>query len=1083
MRNAFRSLLLAFITMFAGVVCFAQVTTSALGGFVGEAPEGTPLAGAVVVAVHTPSGSQYYAVTNDSGRYAIQGMRNGGPYTIEVSFMGMSTVRYTDIYLKLGEMFELNTNMQSENELNAAVVSGEASFNASITGAGQSFSRAVVESMPTMDRSIYDVVKYTPLASVNKTGGISIAGSNNRYNSFQIDGAVANDSFGLSSSGTNGGQTGANPISIDAIDEIQVVIAPFDVRQSGFTGGGINATTKSGTNTIKGSAYTYYFNQAFVGSTAGVIGETMLGGKPLQERKKYDQESRLTAGFTVGGPIIKNKLFLFLSGEYYNNSYPNIYTPANDSYSGKALKSPIDYEGLRSDYFNAEVAEKMIEHYKRFGSTIDGFSESYTQHQVKAQSISGLARLDWNINDANKFMFRYQLLSASKDSYSSGGGTYYFNNSSYKMVDLTNTFVAELNSRLSDKLQNKFLATAVLVRDHRDVPYHGSSMYIRDSYTIDLGTEYSSGANSMDSNTFTLTDNLSWYLGQHEITLGTNNEFYSFNNLFLQAAYGEFVYSTIQDFFRDNPYQFQYRYADPAVTGTDDPLWKATTYAAQLGFYAQDEWRPSRNLTLTYGIRADIPMFLNKPTENPEFNKTAIATTNNEYVGVTPKVRPLFSPRLGFRWFVDNDHRTLIRGGVGLFTGRVPFVWISNAYNNTGMEAKSVTVDLPVEGDGILNGFPATNSPYKDIVAKGLASAGGKATINTINENFKYPQVMRASLGFEQVFLDNWKFTFDALYSKTLNNVFFQNLAITSNAKVYAVNAAAANENNVAPYYTVDNAYQAVVALSNTNKGYTYSLSGKIEKSFDFGLNLMAAYTYGHSYSVNDGTSSVALSNWKYNYAVDPNSPDEMSYALFDRPHKVNAVVSYTSPVYGKMFATTVSLTYEGQSGQRYCYTMNETADFNGDGTQGNSLLYVPTTAEVGQMNWTDPADAAKFENYIRQDAYLNSRRGQWTERYGAVNKFENHFDLHVTEDIFYDRKHGRKVQLVLDAINISNLFNRGWGLYYASAYTVQVLNVNDVVKGADGNYTPTYHFDPHVLNISDFNSRWRFQLGVKFTF
>ena len=1053
---------------------FAQVTTSSMSGVVVE-DNGETLAGAAVLAVHVPSGTKYAAIANSEGRYAIAGMRSGGPYTVEYQFLGMSTVKYDDVILKLGETYELNVTMKSNTELDAVTIVGEKPFNASITGAGMSFSRGTVENAPMIDRSVYDVVKFTPQATVNKSGGISFAGSNNRYNSFQIDGAMSNDTFGLAASGTNGGQTGANPISIDAIEEIQVVIAPFDVRQSGFTGGAINAVTKSGTNSVKGSAYGYFYNQDLIGTTPGA---------DVKDRKKYDEQVNKTVGFTVGGPIIKNKLFFFLSGEYHNKSYPNVYSPENGSYEqskGQArdnqkFKKPVTIGGVEYNYLTPEVAQAVIDHYKAtYTQTVKGFSESFDEHQTEDNHINALARIDWNINDNHKLMVRYQLASGKSDSYSSGFTSYYFNNSSYVMNDLTNTVVAELNSRLTPSLQNMFRASAVLVRDHRDVAYKGPNMYIQDNVYVNIGTEYSSGANSMDSDTYTITDNLTWYRGNHEFTFGTHNEIYRFNNLFLQAAYGEYVFSNLQDFFNDKPNQFQYRYADPQVTGSDDPLWKAETYAAQFGLYAQDEWKPNRNLSVTAGLRVDIPMLLNKPTENPEFNAHAISKKYGEKVGVVPDATPLFSPRLGFRWFLNDDHTTLLRGGAGLFTGRVPFVWLSNAYNNTGMEAKGITVNNPLN----VQGWVISSSPYTDLVATGVATASGKATINTLNKKFKYPQVFRTNLGFEQTFLGGWKFTFDGLFSKTLNNVFFRNLALTSNARVYAVNE---NMGPSTKYYTIDNSYYAVVALENTNKGYTYSFSGQLEKHFKFGLDLVAAYTFGHSYSVNDGTSSVAYSNWKYNYSENTNGP-EMSYSLFDKPHKVTAMISYTSPVYGKLFSTNVALTYQGGSGQRYSYTMNETVDFNADGQKGNSVMYIPTATEVGQMSWSNPDDAAKFENFIRSDKYLYNHRGEWSKRYAGIAPWENHFDLHIAENIIYDKKHGRKVELMVDILNIGNLINRGWGINNSSSYNLQILEVKDVAKVADGKYVPTYHFNPKSINMSDFYTRWRCQIGARVTF
>lgn len=1090
--------LAAFVAIFTAVSLSAQVTTSSLGGSVAD-ENGEPLVGAAVIAVHTPSGTQYSAIANNDGRYTIAGMRTGGPYTIEFSFIGTGTIRYENINLKLGELYELDAVLVSSNELDAVTVVAEKSFNASITGAGQSFGQRAVETMPTIDRSVYDVVKYTPQATINKTGGISFAGANNRYNSFQIDGAVANDTFGLASSGTNGGQTGANPVALDAIEEIQVVVAPFDVRQSGFTGGAINANTKSGTNTVKGTFYTYYNNQDFIGTTAG----KMAAG---QKRTKYDTQMSETFGFTVGGPLIKNKLFLFVAGEYYKKSRPNIYTPENGSYEGREdvkLSSPVYLDGKVYETFNSELAQKVIEHYEAtYG--VGNTGETITQHQIEDKFYNILARLDWNINNNNKLMIRYQYMDAKADIYSSGRYTYYFNNSGHKKVNYTNTLVAELNSRIDETFQNTLRLSAVKVRDHREVPYNGANMYIRDNVTIDLGTEYSSGANSMASDTYTITDNLSWYLGKHELTFGTHNEIYSFNNLFLQYAFGGYTYSTLADFFANNIYQFNYRYSDPELTG-GNTRWKATTHAAQFGLYVQDEWKPNKNLTLTYGLRVDIPVLLNKPTENPAFNnkyltdgtmengvyvpykgveRLSVSRLTGEKVGVVPYVTPLWSPRLGFRWFTDDSHATLFRGGVGLFTGRVPFVWLSNAYNNTGMEAKSVQVSENVLKT--IENFPMTSDPYKDIVLSGIAKAGGKSTINTLNKNFKYPQVFRVNLGFEQVFAKGWKFTFDGLYSKTLNNVFFSNLAIDKVGTIYAVNKDVANANNTAPYYnstSVDTPYSAVIALKNTNKGYTYSFSGKLERHFDFGLDVMAAYTFGHSYSVNDGTSSVALSNWQYNYSVDTNAP-ELSYSLFDKPHKVMAVVSYKTPVYLNGLQSTITLSYEGGSGQRYSYTMNESsADFNNDGRQGNSVMYIPTKDEIGQMTWSKPGDAAAFERFIRNDSYLSSHRGQWSKRYAGIAPFEHHFDVQFAQDFLYDKEHGRKFQVTVDLLNASNLLNRNWGLYNSGAYNLQILEVKGVAVDSEGNATPSYHFNPQSISLGDFYSRWRLQLGFRLTF
>ncbi|MCF0173209.1 MAG: TonB-dependent receptor, partial [Bacteroidales bacterium] len=714
----------------------------------------------------------------------------------------------------------------------------------------------------------------------------------------------------------------------------------------------------------------------------------------------------------------------------------------------------------------------------------ENFSESFTPHQKKNQSFNSMFRLDWNINTANKLMFRYQYANALSDQYGSGTSTYYFNNSSNSIVNNTHTLVLELNSRINDRMSNELRATGVFVRDHREVPYKAACVYITgDRYTINLGTYYSAGQNAMSSDAYTLSDNFTILAGKHNVTLGTHNELFRFFNIFRQYAFGEYVYTSVENYLNDKLDKFYYNYADPELTG-GETAWGATTWAAQFGLYAQDEWKPNRDLSITYGMRVDLPVLLNRPTTNEGFNKFSEEQGWDASVGALPKATPLFSPRVGFRWYLDSEHTSVLRGGAGLFTGRVPFVWLSNAYNNNGMEAKSVQIS----GNNIPANLPNTSDPYNDIIKPGIVTAATSgATINTMSRKFKYPQVFRVNLGFDKTFEGGWNFTFDALYSKTLNNVFFRNLAITSGSNVvYPVSAeaSAANPGSTAPYYnTISSSYSTIVDLLNTNLGYTYSISGKLEKSFDFGLNLMASYTYGHSYSVNDGTSSVALSNWKDGYSVDTNNP-QLGYSIFDKPHKVMAVASYhTRPYAGGRLGTNIVLTYTGESGMRYCYTYNETADFNNDTQKGNSLMYIPTSEEVPQMTWTTPGDAAKFENYILNNKYLSSHRGQWSERYAGIAPFESHFDLHVGEDIYFNRQKGQKLQLFADFMNISNLFNREWGIYNSGTNNLRILSVTKITKDEKGNATPTYHYDPYTISMSDFSSRWRCQIGARITF
>lgn len=1062
MRTVKSLFMLTLILLVSFSAVFAQVTTSSMTGTVTDGNETLP--GATVIAVHTPSGTQYASITNEVGRYFIQGMRPGGPYKVTIQFVGMSPYTQEGVFLPLGETLNIDAALNSENqEIQEVVV--EATAPKANSGAGGNFNIGSIENTPTINRSVYDVAKLTPQAQIAKTGGISFAGSNNRYNSFQIDGTVSNDVFGLSADGTNGAQTGANPISLESIQEIQVVVSPFDVTQSGFTGGGINAITKSGTNKFTGTVYAYYTNEG-------------LYGKYSQEKEKeskLDNELTRILGVNLGGAIVKDKLFFFVSAENTKKEWSNLYFPGADYKTADG----------KYDYITVEEAKAVAEQFKK----VTDIEENYDPRDLEQSAWNILARLDWNISTKHKLALRYQYNESYRDSYSSGSvsngyQTYYYANSGYRMYDKTNSVVLELNSRFNDKLYNEFRAGLTAVRDHRETPYTSPNIEINSAggeydatnnvfktgnKRIYIGTEYSSGANSLDVDVYTLEDNLSIYKGDHTLTFGTHEEFYQFTNLFIQGVNGAYYYNSTQDFLNDNAYKFVYNFSDPTLTGTN--RWAGTTKAGQWGFYAQDKWRITNLFTFSYGLRIDIPHTFNSPSKNENFNKSDYAKTYGVEVGQAPQASVMWSPRLGFRWYVDSDRKTLIRGGLGMFTGRVPFVWMTNLWNNTGVEMKGTTITKNVPSFAQYGTDPvaAMNS------ATGTAS---KPTINTADKNFKYPQVFRTSLAVEQRLVYGLKFTAEGIYSKTLNNVFFENLALTETSKVYAVEGV---EASAAPYFSINSGdYYSIINLKNTNKGYTYSLSAKLEQSLKWGLDWMVSYTYGRSKSVNDGTSSVAYSNWKYNYSVNTNSPDELSYSIFDVPHKVMATISYTSPKYANgLLSTTIAVTYNGFSGQRYCLSMNESKDYNGDGQKGNSLLYIPTETELSKMKFKTDEDRQKFAEWINDNDYASGHRGEYACRYSNLAPFENHFDLHIAENIFYLKERGSKIQITFDITNFGNLLNKEWGTYYSSAYNLQVLKYEHIKDTNED----VFSFNNGKIDINDIYSRWRAQLGLKVIF
>ena len=535
-------LIFTFMLVLTAAGVNAQVTTSAISGKVTDEQNETVI-GATIVAVHEPSGTQYGAITNVDGRYTIQGMRTGGPYKLTVSYVGYQSAVFTGIMLELGNTYTQNVKLHPSSELlDEVVVVADAKTQ---SGAATNFSANSIENTPTVDRNIYDIVKNSPLAMTSKNGGITFVGSNNRYNSFQIDGTVANDVFGLSAGGTNGAQTGANPISMDAIQEIQVVVAPYDVRQSGFTGGGINAITKQGTNETHGSAYTYFNNQNMYGKYSAVRG---------YEKSPMSQQFDRTYGGTLGGAIIKNKLFYFVSAEGKKNSYPS-----------------STYPGYTTNYITSATAKQIADQYKK----LTGIEETYGERDIEQKSFGLLARVDWNISEKHKLAVRYQHNNSYKDVYGANSTTYYFGNSGYRMNNKMNSVVAELNSRLGDNLYNELRASGTFVRDFRDTEYSGPCVQISNvtggdgetKITANIGTEFSSGANKLNQDVYSFEDNLSWYLGNHTLTFGTHNEIYKISNLFIQASEGAWYYNSLDYFLQDKPYKFTYKYSDPDMTG------------------------------------------------------------------------------------------------------------------------------------------------------------------------------------------------------------------------------------------------------------------------------------------------------------------------------------------------------------------------------------------------------------------------------------------------------------------------------------------------------------------------------------
>lgn len=1047
-------ILVMVIQSMLAITASAQVTTASLSGKVTDQKKEV-LFPATVRVVHEPSGTLYGAITNADGRYTIQGMRPGGPYKVEISFVGYQPATFSDVTLRLGETTEVSAVLKESAEvLEEVLIVGKSGLDATKTGAAMHIKNDEISRTPSINHGISDVVRLNPQISVSASGSMSFAGTNNRYNSFQIDGAMNNDVFGLTANGSNGGQAGTQPVSMETIEQIQVNIAPFDVRQSGFTGGSINAITKSGTNSFHGSVYGFGNNQNLIGRY------TMQNGKTSD---KYAEQSDYQAGFTVGGPIIKNKLFFFANYEKADQKIPNAYGL-----------------GMTASRVDAAEAQKILEYTKKlaeeqgvtYNGTI-GAMDGYTQ------SDKAGIKLDWNINDRHKASLRWSVVSAKQLNATSTASSLNASDYAYDFVSKTNSFIAELQSRFSEKMSNEFRASYVRVRDQRQpgAPFPMIEISNVGNGTLRLGNERSSMSNSLDQDIYTFTDNLSVFLGNHTLTFGTHNEFYTFCNLFTQDYYGTYYFNNPEEFYAGTIARYRHNNTMTEATGYD-PLWKPAFSTGQIGLYAQDKWQVNDRFDLTYGIRMDIPLFFDAPMENKQFNAYAESQgwgmKTNQKLNSTPQI----SPRLGFRLKLDEAGNNTLRGGVGIFTGRTPFVWLSNNFTNTGVTMNTYNVYNPT--------FSMILDPKnQEVNAKNIKS--GTQTINAFAKNFKFPSNFRANLGIDFK-LGGIDWTADAIYSKTLNDILYRNLAYDLNDGKTLGGTVAGLDFDQRPVFSARpgaNAYYGIYELSNTNKGFTYSLSLQAKKSLNCGLDLMASYTFTRSKSVNSGTSSVAASNWNYNYIrSNPNDP-ELGFSAFNVPNRINASVFYHKN-YAGHWTSTIGLIYSGCSGSPYSIYYN--GDLNGDSSNGNDLFFIPTDAQIDQMpfkattKYSVEQQKANMKAWIAGDDYLSKHRGEYYERFADNEKFENHFDLHVAQKYsFKTGKSAHALELSFDVLNVGNMVNKEWGRYNSTGSAMYYNPVTYDTKSKAFQFLQGENYN--MRSFSDYYSRWRGQIGLKYTF
>ena len=1072
----------------------AQITTSSINGQI-LSDSGEKLVGATVIAVHVPSGTNYYAVANIDGRYAIQGMRPGGPYEIRVHLLGYQTSLFQDIVLQLGVTFTQDAVLTiSTEELEGVVViaSPSSKFSNEKTGAATNISSSQIGRMPTINRSISDIARISPYAN-----GMSFAGGDGRSTNFTVDGANFNNNFGLSPNLPGGG----NPISMDAIDEIQVVIAPFDVRQTNFIGGGINAITKSGTNTFKGTAYTYYRNQDMRGNK--------INGKELDERAK---ESNTVYGFTFGGPIIKNKLFFFTNFEMEKTPGQVINYRANKG--GETAEGNVS-RTLASDM--QKVQDFMMQKY--------GYDTgSYTDFPGDQSNMKLLARIDWNISDNHRLNLRYNYTKNTawnapngnssdtgyrlNGTYRVGNQSMAFANNMYSMDNKVQSISADLNSRFTDNLSNQLLVTFSKIDDVRgskSAPFphidimagkDGSGKQIMEPY-MSLGYELFTWNNGVHNNILTIKDDITWLKGKHKVLAGVSYEYQFADNAYMRNGTMYYRYNSLDDFLNSRtPESFAITYG---WNGEPNPNARVTFN--QIGFYVQDEWSISNKFKLTYGVRFDELLFDNSDiATNKAIYDLTFRDGEKIDTGLWPKANLQISPRVGFIWDVKGDKSLKVRGGTGLFAGRLPLVFFTNMPTNAGLVQNSVQFrtsyknGVPTGYDkrlDVFNGGMMTNV-QDAIKALGLQAelnesnhvAGSK--ISGVDPNFKMPQIWKSSIALDWQLPVSFPLTLtgEFMFNKVVSGVTIDNINI-DNTMSWKHFRGADNRLIYPSNFALNKGKNAVV-LTNTNKGYGYTANITLNAQPVRNLDIMVAYTMTESKEVSGLPGSDPVSTWQGLITIDGPNFGTVQRSQYVVPHRLIASVNYFLPF--KIFGGKglhLNLFYSGSSGSGYSYVYSN--DMNGDGIN-RDLMYIPKNDS--EINFKTDADRAAFWKFVEQDKYLNTHKGEYAEAYAARSPWVHRFDLRIAEDFAFNIGNTRhNFQLVFDFMNIGNLLNSKWGVYQTNAisnnsailkYEGQNAKKQPVFSmyQKDGNYlTQSYDYNYH------YGQCWKFQIGIRYLF
>ena len=1049
---------------------YAQgVTTASLGGVV-TSEKGDPLPVANVVVVHEPTGTKYGASSRETGAYNIPNMKIGGPYTITASLVGYRGDSKPDVYLNLGQEVRVDFRLVEEAiQGQEVMVTAEVDpvLNSGRTGAATYIDRDAARELPSVKRSTRDLTRLDPRSD----GNFSFGGRNWLFNNISLDGSYFNNPFGLDDPAP-GGQTSAEPVPFDAVDQVQVSIAPFDVREGGFTGAGINTVTKSGTNQYKASAYSFLRSESFLGNK--VRGSEVIANPDLS----FNQ-----SGVSVGGPLVENKLFFFLNAELERRDDPGSNFVANRGQSGSGVSrvraSPLD-----------SIRARMMSAYGYDTGPYEGYINETNNEKF-------ILKLDWNAHENHNVTFRYNFLSARRDlpphpfvlSYNSTGrgpneNSLPFRNAGYRINNKLNSFALEVNSRF-EGFANRFFSSYNRFRDNRD-PFSKPFPTIEIAeggvtYTT-LGHEPFSVQNILDQDVLQLTNNVSFYKGNHVITVGATYENFSFFNAFnifkygtilgfLGSSAGNPLFASIDSFFvHTNP-------SDPAnffdfnagvASAMNVPFKGEDIKVGQLAFYAQDEFLVSDRFNLTYGVRGDLPMYTN-PIANPFSTGLTALDENGKSEKVDqatlPKAKLLFSPRVGFNWDINGDRSTQVRGGTGIFTGRVPFVWIGNVISNPGSNP-----NLPAH----LRSFD----------------------VNAADPNFKWPQIWTTNLAVDHQLPWGLLGTLEVLYGKDINAVFVRNADLKPPVRTLP---------DGRPYYggggnnELNGPFDGgIYVIDNTSDGYNLNIALQLRKRFDFGLNASLGYAYLLAKN-NMQSTEIASVLWQGNPVQgNPNKP-ELGFSQFGIRNRITASATYRIP-WSEQWATSIGVFVEVAEGNRFAgaggnrYSFTYAGDVNGDGQGGNDLIYIPRSQSdivFVQNGSVTPAEQwTAFNAFIEQDDYLTSHRGQIAERNGGINPWFSNVDLKLLQDFIVPLGgNAHTFQLSVDILNVLNLLNSDWGVRsVADSRATSPLKVltdpfGNAVFTSSG--APQFTFDPTIkktfVDDPGLDSRWQMQIGLRY--